>query len=236
MTPSVISLQKGKQLFLLPVPVSFVRSFPFHHSIICSGCIHAVQMMDGDAKCPFCRVPIPESYEEMIEMTKKRMEVDDAEAIYTLGCCYYNGRRGLPQDLDKALELWHRAGELGSVESYHNIGYAYDHGKGAERDMKKAKHYYELAALGGDVGARYNLGCLEEDKGDMSTALKHHIIAAGCGHDKSLKAIREFYVNGHATKNDYGKALRSYQKYIDGIKSAQRDEAAAFNNDKYRYR
>ena len=57
----------------------------------------------------------------MIEMTKKRMEVDDAEAIYTLGCCYYNGRRGLPQDLDKALELWHRAGELGSVESYITI-------------------------------------------------------------------------------------------------------------------
>ena len=61
------------------------------------------------------------------------------------------------------------------------------------------------------------------------------MIATGCGHDKSLKKIRKFYVNGHATKDDYAKALRTNQKYIDGIKSAQRDEAAAFNSDKYRY-
>ena len=168
-------------------------------------------------------------------MTKKRMEVDDAEAIYTLGCCYYNGRRGLPQDLDKALELWHRAGELGSVESYYNIGYAYDRDKGVQRDTKKAIHYWQLAAMGGDVDSRYNLGILEKNEGNMSRALKHYKIAAGCGYDSSLKRIREFYVNGHATKDDYAKALRAHQKYIDGIKRAQRDEAAAFDNH-YRYR
>ena len=50
----------------------------------------------------------------------------------------------------------------------------------------------------------------------------------------SLKEIREFYVNGYATKDDYTKALRANQKYVDGIKSDQRDEAAAFD-DEYRY-
>ena len=39
-------------------------------------------------------------------MYKKRVEMDDAEAIYNLGCYYRDGRRGLPQDLDKALGLW----------------------------------------------------------------------------------------------------------------------------------
>ena len=70
----------------------------------------------------------------------------------------------------------------------------------------------------------------------MSRALKHYMIAVGFGHDKSLMKIKDFYMNGHATKDDYAKALRAHQKYIVGIKSPQRDEAAAFDNDVYRYR
>ena len=204
--------------------------------IICGGCIHAVQMMDPDEKCPFCRVPAPKSREEIIEMAKKHVDMDDAEAIYGLGCCYNNGEMGLRQDRGKALELWNRAGELGSAKSYHNLGNAYYYGEGVERDAKKAKHYWELAAIGGNVSSRYNLGIIEEDAGNMNRALKHHMIAAGCGYDKSLKIIREFYMNGNATNDDYAKALGAHQKYVDSIKSDQRDEAAAFANDEYGYR
>ena len=39
------------------------------------------------------------------------------------------------------------------------------------------------------------------------------------------------YTSGHATKDDYAKALREYQTYESEIKSLQRDEAAAFNDD-----
>ena len=200
--------------------------------LICSGCIRAVNKMDDDAKCPFCRVPMPKSDEELIEMTKKRVEMDDANAIHDFGCHYYNGDFGFPQNYAKALDFWHRAGELGCTESYRNVGNC---SQGVERDMKKAKHYWELAAVGGDGNARYNLGCFEEERGSMSRALKHHMIAVGCGDNDSLKEIREFYVNGHATKDDYAKALRAHQKYVDGIKSDQRDEAASFDNGRYRY-
>ena len=41
-------------------------------------------------------------------------------------------------------------------------------------------------------------------------------------------------MNGDATKNDYAKALLSYQANLVEIKSAQRDEAAAVNDD-YKY-
>ena len=71
--------------------------------VICSGCIHAVNKMDGNAKCPFCRVPTPKSDEEIVERTKKHIEMDDAEAIYNLGCYYYHGRLGMSKDLEKAL-------------------------------------------------------------------------------------------------------------------------------------
>ena len=203
--------------------------------ILCSGCIHAVQIMDSDAKCPFCRVPSPESDEELIERIKKRVEMDDAHAIHNLGCYYAEGIYSVPQDRAKALKLWHRAGELGSAESYNNIGNAYYNGRSVERDMKKGQHYWELATMGGDADSRHNLGILEENEDNMVRALKHHMVAAGCGVNESLKKIREFYMNGHATKDDYARGLRAHQKYIDGIKSDQRDEAAEFDNG-YRYR
>ena len=56
--------------------------------MICGGCVKAV-LMDIDAKCPFCRVPVPRSDEDLIERIKKRVEMDDAEAIRSFGCCYY---------------------------------------------------------------------------------------------------------------------------------------------------
>ena len=85
------------------------------------------------------------------------------------------------------------------------------------------------------IQGMYNLGIIEKNEGNVSIALKHHMIAVGLGDNDSLKKIREFYVNGHATKDDYAKALRSYQKYVDSIKSDQRDEAAVYDSDDYRY-
>ena len=203
--------------------------------VICSGCIYAGVMVGDDKLCPFCRAPTPSS-KASIKLTKKCIDVGNAQSIYNVGCCYAEGTYGLQHDWGKALELWYQSAELGHTLAYHNIGNSYLNGRGVERDTKKAIHYWELATMGGDAMARYNLGCFEEeDAGNMSRSLKHHMIAAGFGYDRSLKKIRECYVNGYATKDDYAKALRTNQKYIDGIKSAQRDEAAAFDSDKYRY-
>lgn len=85
----------------------------------------------------------------------------------------------MPQNWHKALEFWQRAGELGSTGSYYNIGKAYEIGRGVEVDKKKAKHHYELAAMGGDSMARNNLGCLEAKAGNIDRAMKHWMIAAG---------------------------------------------------------
>ena len=60
------------------------------------------------------------------------------------------------------------------------------------------------------------------------------MIAAGCGHARSLEAVKQMYKDGESTKDDYAKALRAYQANLVQIKSSQRDEAAAFNNG-YKY-
>ena len=167
-------------------------------------------------------------------MTMKRIEVGDAVAMYNLGCGYSQGSYGLPQDLEKALELYHRAAELGYTKAYNNIGNAYSNGRGMARDETKATHYYGLAALGGDVRARHNLGILVGREGGYDRALKHFMIAVEGGYNKSLKLIKEMYSNGYATKDDYAKALKAYQAYLSEIKSDQRDKAAAFS-DSYKY-
>jgi len=139
----------------------------------------------------------------------------------------------LPQNYAKALELWHRAAELGSSDAYYNIGIAYDSGLGVERDEKKANHYYELAAIRGDPYARHNLGAYEARAGNMDRALKHWMIATKDGDSNSLQNIKDLYIVGNATKDDYEKALCCYELCVNVIKNDQRDKAAAILGNSY---
>ena len=151
---------------------------------VCSGCIHAMTKMDGnvDELCPFCRTPAPKTNEEEMEREKKRAEGGDAVAIHNLACYYDEGMYDFPRDRDKALELWHRAGELGCFGSYYNIGNIYFYGRDVNKNEKKAVHYWELSAMGGDVNiARYNLGIFEMKAGNMERAIKNFAIAVRSG-------------------------------------------------------
>jgi len=218
---------------------------------ICSGCIHAPvydnlgNAMDNEI-CPFCRIPTPETDEEIIKRIQKRVdaggvevsvEVDDAKAINHLGDFYYDGDYGLPRDIDKALELWTRAEELGSGSTrlvYFSIGNLYYFGDGVERDEEKAIQYFEKGAMGGCTGSRLALGYIEKNSGNMDRAIKHFMIAVRSGHNGGLKQIKQLYSQGHVSKEEYTKALRAYQKYMGEVKSSQRDEAAAAS-DEYKY-
>jgi len=207
--------------------------------VICCGCIfaprydHEGNVVDNQ-KCPFCRTPVPETYEEVIERLNKRVEAGDAAAISNLGGYYFDGKYGLPQDYDKALELFHQAGELGHALAYNNIGYSYINGWGVESDKKKARYYYELAAMSGCVEARHNLGATEGQAFNNDRAIRHFMIAVKDGSNDSLLTIKKMVMFGYATKDDYTKALESYQAYLDEIKSDQRDKAAAADED-YKY-
>ena len=197
--------------------------------MICSGCVHAVRMRDGDGICPFCRAPASTSDEEVITRTKRRADDCDAEAIYSLGVYYSNGEYGFTQNHAKAFELWNRAAELGSTDAYYNIGCVYLRGTGVEVDKKKANHFWELAAMRGVCQARFNLGVHEFKKGNVKRAIKHYMIAAESDYN-ALEAIQTLHHFGKATKEEYSQALRSYQAYLGEIKSRQRDEAAAFSD------
>lgn len=100
-----------------------------------------------------------------------------------------------------------------------------------EKDERKARPYYQLAAIGGDAKSRHNLGVDELQAGNMDKAIKHFLIVAGFGHTGSLKSIKLLFLNGeHAKRDDYQQALLSYQQYIEEVGSDQRDAAVAFSD------
>jgi len=139
-----------------------------------------------------------------MKVLTKRMKKGDAESYHLVGCYYQNGKCGLPIDRVKAVELWRKAAQLGCVEAYNNIGNAFMYGMGVEQDERKARLYIQLAAIGGNSVARYNLGQSAECGGKLynptpsdaerALAVKHWQIAVKCGCSKSLQKIQQWSV------------------------------------------
>ncbi|KAL7523371.1 hypothetical protein ACHAXR_000148, partial [Thalassiosira sp. AJA248-18] len=141
-----------------------------------------------------------------------------------LGCRYRRGG-GVPQDSNKALELWNRAARLGCAKSHCAIAYAYYSGdEGVEKDMTKAKYHWELGAMGRDVLSRHNLGLLECLTGNMNRAMKHFMISAAFGNDDSMEKIQSIFSEGYVTKDDFEKALRAHKEFKDEMQCDHRDE------------
>ncbi|EJK72269.1 hypothetical protein THAOC_06210, partial [Thalassiosira oceanica] len=106
-----------------------------------------------------------------------------------------------------------------------NLGLAYRYGEGVEQDMGKAVEFYEKAAMQGHVMSRNNLGISEVGKGNHDRAVRHLLISAKMGHENSIGAIKEMFVAGVATKEQYAEALKGYQNALEEMKSHDRDEA-----------
>ena len=158
------------------------------------------------------------------------MNKGNSEAFNHLAVFYAEGINGMPQDRQKANELYLKAGELGCADGYFNLGMSYDQGRGVGVDMKKAKHYFELAAMNGHVQARYNIGCLEGEAGNDHRALKHFILAARAGFEMSLDMVKRGFMTGMLTQDEYANILRAYHERQKEMKNDVRDKAEAAKN------
>ena len=217
----------------LPLPLD-ARQMNFESccgKIICNGCIYRMTEKDRErgeliSLCAYCNEPPATSEAEEVERLKKLMKkYGNARAFSILAGHYANGDFGMQRDMPKANELWLKAGELGCHEGYYNLGYSYRMGNGVEVDQKKARHFYELAAMNGNVGARHNLGCVELEAGNEQRAYKHVILSARAGDKNSLDKVKAGFINGMVTKDEYANTLRAHQKIQDEMKSKDRDRA-----------
>ena len=194
---------------------------------ICNGCIYEMECSDEKGLCPFCRTRNHIGCNEKLDRLKKLMDNGNAYAYNIVAFSYSTEINDLPRDYNKACELYLKAGELGCPEAYHNLGCSYYYGTGVERDMKKAKYYYELAAMGGRVHTRNLLGCMEGEAGCHHRAMKHFLIAARAGDKDSMHNVQIGFRDGIVTKDEFASTLRAHKQRLDEMKSDARAEAAA---------
>ena len=138
---------------------------------------------------------------------------------------YFQGTKEIKQDYGKAVELWKKAVELGSDLAHYNLGFAFTDGLGVKKDEKKALYHYRLAAISGNLFARYNLGILARKSNQGGLAIKHWVIGANAGHDESLAAIKNCYQRGYVDKDVFAKALRAHKLVSDETNSLERAAA-----------
>lgn len=108
--------------------------------------------------CPFCRAECP-TWEEFIRRLERRVKKDDPVAMRILAENYMVGGRDLSADEGKAMELYHRAADLGETVACFFLFEAYLRGDhGLSRDYKTGFSHLAIAARYGHVYARHYLG------------------------------------------------------------------------------
>ena len=81
--------------------------------------------------------------------------------------------------------------------------------------------------MNGSANARYNQGYAEEQAGNNQRAMKHFVLASKAGYTNALDKVKDGYMGGIVTKDEYANTLREYQTSQDETKSDARDKAAA---------
>ena len=232
---------------MLPLPLfHFEYAYqPCCGQILCAGCIHQNAIVSAknnlerkdkgfpqlDDTCPFCRVPIPDPYPslELLERVQKRAALDDGEALKQLGFYYAGGEFGLPVDDDKSLELLHRAADLGNASACDQISHCYKEGSfGLPQDKARARHYAELAAMGGFVLARHSLGVEEWDRGELHLAVRHWKIAAAAGLKESADSLSMTFQKGLLGEKELAQTMKSKDESCKEMNSEQRDRCRAW--------
>ncbi len=213
----------------LPLPINVGNVFmPCCSKRICKGCHYTNSKREFEAgleqRCAFCREPAPETNEEANKRCMKRIKENNDPAAM----CHMGKKRYDTGDYDAALKYSTNAAELGNAAAHFSLSCMYGEGQGVEKDEKKEMYHLEEAAIAGHPDARHNLGIEEASNGRFERARKHFIIAANLGDHDSLKAVKDLYANGHASKEDYDGALRAYQAAVDATKSTEREVAERF--------
>ena len=197
-------------------------------NVICKGCNYSAMLREAkqslDHRCPFCREPSADDDEESEKWALERSKKNDPAALCHVGITL--NKKG---DYEASFEYLEKAAEMGVAMAHFELSCMYHHGNQfVKKDEKKEIYHLEEAAIGGYPMARHYLGCLELKTNRYERARKHFSIAANLGLNESLQALRKLYTDGHASKEDYASALRSYQAVVVATKSSEREEAKIF--------
>lgn len=133
-----------------------------------------------------------------------------------------------PQKVRPALEQYRQLANAGDVRAQFNLGYVYNNGLGASRDVAEAAKWFRMAAERGDAEAQFNIAQLYlfgiGVSADPSEAAKWYRSAAQQGDVKAAFQLGALYDGGIGVPRDLDEAVQWYRS------AAERDnEPAQFN-------
>src|SRR6266403_2267567 len=97
---------------------------------------------------------------EAVKWFRKAAEQNVADAQFSLGVCYANGR-GVTKDDAEGVKWFRKAAEQNLADAQYNLGVCYDSGEGVAKDEVEAYKWWLLAAGQGNDDAKYNTTIVE---------------------------------------------------------------------------
>jgi TPR repeat protein len=142
-------------------------------------------------------------------------EAGDAQAQFTLGNHYFDGR-GVAQDYGQALAWYRKSADQNYAPALNQLGYMCQHKAGLPFNYKRALYFYRLAASKGYARAEYNLGAMYQSglgvKRDLKQAFEWFRKAADQNLADAENEVGYAYQCGCGIKQDYAQALDWYRR------------------------
>ncbi|MBE8232502.1 MAG: sel1 repeat family protein [Endozoicomonadaceae bacterium] len=121
---------------------------------------------------------------------------------------------------EKEIKIYESLAEKGYAPAQHELGWLYQESLGVKRDIKKAVEWYGKAVNQGHARSQNNLAMIYENYRDLheielidyEKMLELYIEAAVENDQYALYNLGRIYENGIYVEQDYGLALKFYER------------------------
>ncbi len=119
-------------------------------------------------------------------------------------------------DYKAAYRIWLPLAKAGSDVAQNNLGMMYLNGRGVERNVDEAAHWFRTAVLAGNAQAQTSLGVMHiQGLGvgqDYAAAFELFYVAARSGYAPAQFNMGRMYAEGLGVSQNYEKALKWFQQ------------------------
>ncbi len=121
------------------------------------------------------------------DVIKQKADSGDAVAQYELASYYFQGSKDIPQDYNKAFEMYLSSAQKKNVAAQVQLAVCYERGLGCHQSYDSAMVWYQKAADVGDPTAENNLGAVYYNiKKDYNKAYYYYQLSADKDYEPAL--------------------------------------------------
>ena len=168
-------------------------------------------------------------YYSSLSEIKREVSKGNAQGMYDMGCCYYNGSFGIEQDFKSAVEWFRKAADKGNSNAMYMLGCCYIDEEGVELDYIEGLKYLRLAVQKGNKHAKTVIENIKSNGHDDWGEIKlYGHYNQGVLNDEEIVQFKRKAIQGNAyaclllghsykNKKDYLNAFQYYQAAADNL-------------------